>query len=118
MARCGFALFDGRYTGTPELRLGLTGTSRETVLGWRLAEETQRGLAFGLDVEAARRESAGDAAGHRLGLGLGWRLEGAGAGGFELRFEGARLEPANDPGSGSGAGGAEHRFGLTLTARW
>ena len=53
----GFALFEGRYTGTPELGLGLTDASRETVLGWRLAEETRSGLAFGLDVEAARRES-------------------------------------------------------------
>ena len=33
----GFALFDGRYTGTPQLGLGLTQTGRETVLGWRLA---------------------------------------------------------------------------------
>ena len=115
----GFALFGGGWTGTPELRLGLTGTSRETVLAWRLAEETRTGLAFGLDVEAARREHLrGDAAAtHRLGLGLGWRLEGAGAGGFEFRFEGSRLEPAPDPGPGSGAG-AEHRVGLTLNARW
>ena len=116
----GFALFDDRWTGTPALSLGLTGTSRETVLGWRLAEEARTGLAFGLDVEAARQEHLrGDAAAtHRLSLGFDWRLEGAGAGGFEVRFEGSRLEPANDPGSGSGAGGAEHRFGLTLNARW
>ena len=114
----GFALFDDRWTGTPALSLGLSGTSRETVLGWRLAEETRTGLAFGLGVEAARRESAGAEAGHRFGLGFGWRLDGAGAGGFEVRFEGSRIEPANDPGSGSGAGGAEHRFGLTFNARW
>ena len=106
----GFALFGGGWTGTPELRLGLTGTSRETVLAWRLAEETRAGLAFGLDVEGAREESAGARAGHRLGLGFGWRLEGAGAQAFEVRFEGSRVEPAND--------GAEHRVGLTLTARW
>ena len=80
------------------------------MLGWRLAEERRKGLAFGLDVEAARRESADAAAGHRLGLGFGWRLEGAGAQAFELRFEGSRVEPAND--------GPEHRVGLTLNARW
>ena len=106
----GFALFDDRWTGTPALSLGLTGTSRETVLGWRLAEEKSAGLTFGLDVEAARQESAGTEAGHRFGLEFGWRLEGAGAEAFEVRFEGSRLEPAND--------GAEHRIGLTLNARW
>ncbi len=107
----GFALFHDRYTGTPELGLGLTDGARELVVGWRLAEETRTGLAFGLDVEAAREESAGGEAGHRLGLGFGWRLEGAEAQAFELRLEGSRLEPANDD-------GAEHRFGATLTARW
>ena len=113
----GFALFDDRYTGTPELRLGLTGTSRETVLGWRLAEERRTGLVFGLDVEGARRESGDADPVHRLGLDFGWRLEGAGTETFEVRFEGSRFEPANDSGSGSGAG-AEHRIGLTLTSRW
>ncbi len=106
----GFALFDDRWTGTPEIGLGTTDTGREVVLGWRLAEETRTGLAFGLDIEGARRESARGAAGHRLGLGFGWRLEGAGAGNFEIRLEGSRLEAANDD--------AEHRVELTLTARW
>ena len=61
-------------------------------------------------MEAARRESAGAEAGHRLGLGFGWRLEGAGAQAFEVRIEGSRLQPAADA--------AEHRIGLTLNARW
>ena len=106
----GFALFDGRFTGTPEVRLGLTGTGREVVLGWRLAEESRAGLAFGLDVEGARQEDAGGAAGHRLGVGLGWRLERAGTGALEVRLEGSRLQPANDA--------ADYRIGLTLKARW
>ena len=106
----GFALFGGGYAGTPELGLGLTDAHREMSLGWRLAEVRTAGLAFGLDVEGARRESAaGEAAPeHRLGLGVGWRLEGSDA--FELRFEGARLDAANDD--------AEHRIGVTLTTRW
>ena len=106
----GFALFDGRYTGTPELGFGMSDAGREVVLGWRLAEETRTGLAFGLDVEGARQKSAGGSAGHRFGLGLGWRLEGTGAERFEVRLEGSRLEPANDA--------IEHRIGLTLNARW
>ena len=109
----GFALFDGRYTGTPELGFGMSDAVREVVLGWRLAEETRTGLAFGLDVEGARQESVDDgAAGHRLTLGFGWRLEGAGAERFELRFEGARIEAANDGEI------PEQRLGLSLTARW
>ena len=108
----GFALFGGGYTGTPELGLGLTEAHREVSLGWRLAEVRSAGLAFGLDVEGARRESAaGEAAPeHRLGLGLGWRLEGAGTGIFELRFEGARLDAANDD--------AENRVEARISARW
>ena len=47
---------------------------------------------------------------HRFGLGFGWRLEGAGAQAFEVRYEGSRLEPANTD--------AEHRMGVTLTAHW
>ena len=106
----GLPLFDGRWTGTPELGLGLTESGHELVLAWRLAEEKSAGLAFGLDVEGARQENAGGTAGHRLGLGFGWRLEGAGADGFEVRFEGTRLQLANDA--------AEHRAGLTFAARW
>ena len=69
------------------------------------------GLAFGLDVEAARREPmTGNAAPeHRLGFGLGWRREDAT---FEFRLEGSRLQPV------SGNRAPEHRIGLTLTARW
>ena len=81
-------------------------------LGWRLAGARRAGLAFGLDVEGARRESeTGDGkAEHRLGLGLGWRLEGMGTQGFELRFEGTRLDAANDD--------SEHRVGVRMSARW
>ena len=109
----GFALFGGRFTGTPEIGLGLSDAHRDYSLGWRLAEARPAGLAFGLDVEGARRERAsGDGRPeHRLGLGLAWRLEGAGAGRFELRFEGARLDgAAND--------NAEHRLGARLIVGW
>ena len=106
----GLALFDGRYTGTPQLGLGLSDASREYRLGWRLAEARRMGLVFGLDVEGARRERATGEAEHRLGLGLGWRLEGAGTERLELRLEAARLDGASDD--------AGHRLGLTVSARW
>ena len=108
----GFALFDGRYTGTPEIGLGLTDASRETVLGWRLDEETRGGLAFGLDVEGARQESAGAEAAHRFGLGFGWRLEDASAQAFELRFEASRRIATNDDSA------AENQAGVRMTTRW
>ena len=83
------------------------------MLGWRLAEARSKGLVFGLDVEGARRESVtGDEApARRLGVGFGWRLEGARSGAFELRFGGARLEAA-------GGEAPEHTAGVRLTARW
>ena len=107
----GLALFDGRYTGMPELGLGLSDAHRDYSLGWRLAEARRSGLVFGLDVEGARRERATGDAEHRLGLGLGWRLEGAGTERFELRFEAARLDGAANDDAG-------HRLGLTVSARW
>ena len=106
----GLALFGGRYTGTPELGLGLSDASRGYRLGWRLAEARRAGLVFGLDVEGARRERAAGEAEHRLGLGLGWRLEGAGTERLELRLEAARLDGANDD--------AGHRLGVRMSARW
>ena len=110
----GFAVFGDRFTSTPQARLGWSESARETVLGWRLAEERRSGIVFGLDVEGARREPAdgGGEPAHRLGLGLGWRLEGAADTAFEVRFEGARVEAANDD------DGPEHRLGLRMTARW
>ena len=103
----------GFAEGPVAIGIGLSDAHRDYSLGWRLAEARPAGLAFGLDVEGARRERAsGDGRPeHRLGLGLAWRLEGAGAGRFELRFEGARLDgAAND--------NAEHRLGGRLTVGW
>ena len=110
----GFAVFGGGWTGVPEVGLGLTDTSRETALGWSLAETRSAGLGFGLEVEGVRSEALdGEGAPeHRIGLGLGWRLESAGAGSFEVRFEGARQIAANADAP------PEDRLGVKLTARW
>ena len=72
----GFAMFDGRYTGTPVLGLGLSEDSRETVLGWRLEESRSSGMVFGLDVEARRSESVDGEPGNRFGFGFGWQPDG------------------------------------------
>lgn len=103
----GFALFGDRWTGTPELGLGLSDAHREAVLGWRLAETRRAGLAFGLDMEAARREKRDAEPVHRVALGLGWRIEGAGGTAFD-----ARLEAANEDEPPDG------RIALKLGARW
>ena len=68
----GLAVFEGRYTGTPELGLGLSGARREVILGWRLSEPRNAGLVFGLAVEGARSESAGGEGEpeHRIGVKL------------------------------------------------
>ncbi len=84
----GWASFGGRYTTVPAIGVGLTEAVREYIHSWRLAETGSAGLV----------------------LGLGWRLEGAQAVAFETRLEASRHDAAND--------NAEHRIGLTLTARW
>ena len=110
----GFALFDGRYTGTPALGLGLSEDSREASLGWHLAESRSSGLVFGLDVEGRRSESGDGETEHRFGVGFGWQLKGGRPGDaeFGIRFKVERLEAANDDGE------PEHRFGVRMKARW
>ena len=51
---------------------------------------------------------------------MGWRLSPAatGARGFEIGLDATRREAANDPGSGSGAGKAEHGVMLRSQLRW
>ncbi len=107
----GWPVFAGRFTAAPEIGFRLSESDREYVHGWRLAEAKRSGLAFGLDVEAARREPMTDDAApeHRLGFGLGWRRDDST---FEFRLEGSRLQPVNDNRA------PEHRIGLSLSARW
>lgn len=112
----GIAHFEGRYTGTPSIGLGLSEAEREVILGWRLAESRRAGLVFGLDVEAARREGASGEAGpeHRIGLGLGWQLVGARREdvALDVRFEGSLRDAANDNRE------PDQRIGLKMTARF
>ena len=109
----GFAMFGGRYTGTPAVGLRLSEDGRETVLGWSLAESQKSGLVFGLDVAGRRHESVGGEPGHSFGGGFGWQRAGGRSGepGFGVRFEGERLAADRD-------GEPEHRFGVQMTARW
>lgn len=110
--RYGWASFGGRYTTRSELGIAFSDTARKYIHAWPLAEARAAGLVFGIDVEGARRERvAGDSEPeHRLGLGLGWRLEGARTAAFEVRFKGARLDATNDD-------APEHRLGVRISAR-
>ncbi len=69
----GFAALGGCFASVPEIGLGLSGTGREYILGWRLANEGPG--AFRLSTEARRRESDGDSAPaeHRVGIRLSAR---------------------------------------------
>ena len=68
----GIAMFGGRFTGTPEIGVGLSDTGRDYSLGWRLGLGSSGGTSFELGLEATRRESASDdAAEHTVGFRLG-----------------------------------------------
>ena len=68
----GFALFDDRFTGTPEIGLGLSDAGRDYRLGWRLRRNGAGPRSLQLSLEALRREGVGDSSDpvHAFGLRL------------------------------------------------
>ena len=54
----GLGLLGGRFTGTPNLGFGLSGTTRDWRVGWRLTAPGDPGFAIHLD--ATRRKSVND----------------------------------------------------------
>ena len=72
----GFPAWGGRFASVPEIGLGLSGTGREYILGWRLADDGSRGSGrFQLSTEARRIETAvgSGPAEHRIGVRLSAR---------------------------------------------
>ena len=72
----GFPAWGGRFASVPEIGLGLSGTGREYILGWRLADDGSRGSGrFQLSTEARRIETAvgGGPVEHRIGARLSVR---------------------------------------------
>ena len=72
----GFPAWGGRFASVSEIGLGLTGTGREYILGWRLADDVSRGSGrFQLSTEARRIETAvgSGPAEHRIGARLSAR---------------------------------------------
>ena len=60
MRRLGYGLpaLGNRFTGTPWIGVGLSGSGQDYTLGWRFHPSGGAGLDMGL--EASRRESAND----------------------------------------------------------
>ena len=66
----GFGMFEGRFTGTPEIGLGLSEAGRDYSLGWRLTRSGSGAGSLDLSVEARRRESANDDVPPEHGIGF------------------------------------------------
>ena len=56
----GFGMFEGRFTMTPEIGLGLSDAGRDYSLGWRLTRAGSGAGSLELSLQARRRESAND----------------------------------------------------------
>ena len=67
----GIGIFEGRFTGIPELGVGWTDESRIYNLGWRLLKEGSNAGAFEILLEASHREDTDDGESRdRIGLRL------------------------------------------------
>lgn len=67
----GVAMFDGGFTGTPNVGLGLSDTARELRMGWRMNAAAGGGGGFELRLDLTRREAGNDDAPEH---GIGARL--------------------------------------------
>ena len=56
----GLAAFGGAFTGTPNLGFGLSDSARVYRLGWRLTPAARGDSGFEVNLDATRREAAGD----------------------------------------------------------
>ena len=56
----GFPLFGDRFTGTPEVGVGLSDTDRDYRVGWRLGLARGDRVSFDVSLDVIRREPAND----------------------------------------------------------
>ena len=63
-------MFEGRFTGTPEIGLGLSEAGPDYSLGWRLTRAGSGAGSLELSLQARRRESANDDTPPEHGIGL------------------------------------------------
>ena len=66
----GFGMFEGQFTGTPEIRLGLSEAGRDYSPGWRLTRAGSGAGSLEFSLEARRRESANDDVPPEHGIGF------------------------------------------------
>ncbi len=64
----GLPLFDGGFTGTPNLGVGFSETGRDYRVGWRLTSARKGYPGFQVDLDATRREAVNADAEHGLML--------------------------------------------------
>ena len=70
----GLAAFGGAFTGTPNLGFGLSDSARDYRIGWRLTPAARGDLGFEVNLDATRREAAGDDAAPENAIGLELRV--------------------------------------------
>ena len=56
----GMVLFGGGFTGTPNVGFGISDTTREVRIGWRLTSAVPGDPGFEVSLDATRREAAND----------------------------------------------------------
>ena len=66
----GFGMFEGQFTGTPEIGLGLSEAGRDYSLGWRLTGAGSGAGSLEFSLEARQRESANDDVPPEHGIGF------------------------------------------------
>ena len=66
----GFGMFDDRFTGTPEIGLGLSEAGRDDSMGWRLTRAGYGAGSLEFLLQARRRESANDDVPPEYGIGF------------------------------------------------
>ena len=64
----GIAMFGGGFTGTPNLGIGFSETSRDYRVGWRLISARRGGPGFTIGLDVTRREAANADAEHAVML--------------------------------------------------
>ena len=69
----GFPAWGGRFASVPEVGLGLSDTSREYILGWRLAGDGPGALQLSTEARRIERNDSSGAAEHRVGARLSAR---------------------------------------------
>ena len=74
-AAYGFSMLSGRFTGSPYIGTGITDSTQEYTLGWRLTpvHTTGKALNFTMDVKATHRETDDDEPTQFVGVEVGVR---------------------------------------------